>query len=157
MNEEEYEGQSELIADLDAFPLSDVIVATKNAQRAGEKYQGRSREPAPGEGDEKGDEIDPTMLADEARIYPYTKGIELTNDGVGYGEQVTVVVLKTKKGTPGSVPANVETVERFERRTRSGSRFLIERGNHLGQKDRLLAPDAVPDLAMEFAGPNQKL
>lgn len=48
-----------------------------------------------------------------ARVYPYTKGIDLTNDGLAYGEEVGQVLASTVKGALRRTPT-------VSRRTRSG-------------------------------------
>jgi len=115
----EREGSTDEVSDLDAFPLSDVLTAMQNAASKGKDYEGKSRSGAP--------------LADAAPLYPYTKGVELTNDGIGYGEETSIVVVEAE----GGAGHRTKRWTRYARRTRSGSRFLQD-------TDKLPSPAATP-------------
>ena len=97
------------------WPVDTLLVCMRNARRdnnwggtrgvRAEKVQG-ARENAP-----PMDYPEPTLQSGEA-LYPFTKGIDLTNDGLGYGEE-TSLPLRLPDGTPAT---------RIARRTRTGSR-----------------------------------
>jgi hypothetical protein len=67
-------------------------------------------------------------LFEQVRLYPFTKGIDLTNDGLGYGEQ-TDLTLQCKTG---------RTEQKASRRTRTGNFCL-----HLGDPPRAEGVPAV--------------
>jgi hypothetical protein len=55
-------------------------------------------------------------------IYPYTKGPDIANDGLGYGESVSVTLACLPSGQP-----DAQLVVHTARRTRSGLTTLEER------------------------------
>ena len=97
-----------------AWPVDTLLICMRNARRDGnwggtrgnraERAQGS--EPQPPEGYEK-----PTLQSG-VPLYPFTKGIDLTNDGLGYGEETRLRLR---------LPDGSEAI-RIARRTRTGSR-----------------------------------
>ena len=101
--------------DVPPWPIADLIaVARTTLIQHGEWETKRPYPPPP---PSKPPQRDPPNFSgeDEARIYPFTKGIEIANEGIGYGEQTTVSVVGSQ-GKPG-------TPQR-RRRTRTGSIVL---------------------------------
>jgi hypothetical protein len=101
------------IADPPPWPLADMVaVARTTLIQRGEWGKKRPYPPTPSASPQH----DPPNLAseDEARIYPFTKGLEISNEGIGYGEETTVSVLDTR-GKPS---------KQVRRRTRTGSIVL---------------------------------
>jgi hypothetical protein len=61
-------------------------------------------------------------------VYPYTKGQELVNDGISYGEILEMSVFQAPPGTDGSTETGskspLEDSDGFSRRTRSGRQVI---------------------------------
>lgn len=55
----------------------------------------------------------------ETALYPYTRDLQLANQGIGYGENYVDVLWKRKHPTKED-PTDLERVERLSRRTISG-------------------------------------
>ena len=97
------------------WPVDTLLVCMRNARRDDNWGGTRGARAERAQGEEKPrpptDYPRPTLQSGEA-LYPFTKGIDLTNDGLGYGEE-TRLPLRLPDGTEAT---------RIARRTRTGSR-----------------------------------
>jgi hypothetical protein len=101
--------------DVPPWPIADLVaVARTTLIQRGEWETKRPYPPPP---PNQAPQREPPNLGgeDEARIYPFTKGIEIANEGIGYGEETTVSVVNNL-GMPGK--------QQRRRRTRTGSIVL---------------------------------
>jgi hypothetical protein len=121
--------------DKQAWPLDTLLICMRNARRS-DNWGGTS---GPRALDAKGENENrppaaypqPTLRTEEA-LYPFTKGIDLTNDGIGYGEETTLKL----------VLPNGSRQDRIARRTRTGSR-------------RFAAPMAIEAAVAEWGDESQ--
>src|SRR6478735_3219977 len=135
---EKGDGRDGRSGDLDAlsrWPLRDLVVSYKGCL----KRRGEAQKRAQAEGRAR-TEGSPTRTLPEAvtktfttrptaNMYPYTKGPDFGNEGLGYGDLVRVKLLIGQSQKLQSVP-------HLARRTRSGITPLVENGARFIDEDK---------------------